>query len=161
MGEPGRPEHTEQDFQRWLDDMAPFFKLGATLNSAIEDAELVKYRTAIYGKYKLNDWFSEQINRYREYPGKLINRVIIRRVMEVDEKIRQGLLVTEFEMKDVRFAAEKHRSAQPYFVNRTETKAIDDENIGKIIDDLDSIDDVAEQAKKSMVEADPPVQNQE
>ena len=42
MAEPGRPELTEAEYQKMLDDMAPFLKLGHTLNSAIDDAALLQ-----------------------------------------------------------------------------------------------------------------------
>lgn len=160
----GRPATTDEQFQKWLDDMTPFLKLGETLNAAMEDAELLSsHETVIREKYRLGDWFARKIDAYRAYPGKLANNVIVKVVIQANEKIKQGLPVSEDEMKNVRFFAEKSRSAQPYFVNRQETaqaKPIED-----LLDELDekgdTINDVTTEIKKQVVEANPPVQNQE
>ncbi len=116
---PGNQPFTEADYNSFLDDMTPFLKLGATINMAIEDAGLQKHRTAIYAKYSLNDDFAEKIKAFREYPGKIANYILVRRVMLVNEKIKQGLPVNEEEMKDVRFVAEKHRSSFQYFAKQS------------------------------------------
>lgn len=58
--------------------------------------------------------------------------------------------------------AEKHRSAQPFFVTRVESGEADDSKLGKIIETMEhtDYDDVAGEAQKQMVAINPPVQNQ-
>lgn len=128
----GRPEYSEEQYQRWFDELAPFFKLGETLNSAIEDAGLQQHRTTLYEKSRLSDWFSYRMRALQTIPGKLVNNILVKRVMLVDEKIKQGLPITEEEMRDVRFVAEKHRSSQPYFTNRQEVAKVDEDEITKV-----------------------------
>jgi hypothetical protein len=137
-GNPGRPEYPEEQYQKWFDDLAPFFKLGETLNAAIDDAGLQQHRTTLYEKARLSDWFSDKMESLQAIPGKLANNILVKRLMLVDEKIKQGLPVTEEEMRDVRFIAEKHRSSQPYFVNRQEVAQVDPGKIGLILDDLEA-----------------------
>lgn len=60
----GRPEHSDEQYRFWLEDMAPFLKIGNTLHYSIEKAMLMRHKTAIYGKYRLKDWFSEKIDAY-------------------------------------------------------------------------------------------------
>lgn len=158
----GRPQFPDEQYHKWLDDIAPFLKLGESLNAAIDDADLHSHRDVLYRKYRLRDWFCDKIDAFRRYPGKLANNVLAKFVIQADTKIKQGIPVSEDEMKNVRFFAEKSRSAQEYFVNRQETatgKPIED-----ILDELDNeggtINDVAEEASKQVVEANPPVQNQ-
>lgn len=138
MDDTGRPEYPEEQYHKWFDDLTPFFKLGETLNAAIEDAGLEQHRTTLYEKSRLNDWFSYRMKALQAIPGKLVNNILVKRIMLVDEKVKQGLPITEEEMKDVRFIAEKHRSSQPYFVNRQEVKQIDEDEITKVVDQLES-----------------------
>lgn len=157
MSDNGRPEYSEDQYQKWFDELSPFFKLGETLNAAIEDAGLQKHRTVLYEKVKLNDWFSDKMKVLQEYPGKIANNILVKRLMQVDEKIKQGLPVTEEEMRDVRFMAEKHRSSQPYFVNRQEIAQSDPLKIEKLLDDLEENNktahiNLAEQARKALEE---------
>lgn len=160
MADPGRPELTEAEYQKCLDDMAPFLKLGHTLNSAIDDAALTQHRTALYEKYKLNDWFSYKIDAYRATPGIIVNDILTKVCMDVSDKIKQGRAITEDEMKNIRFMAEKHRTAQPFFVTRTETAESDPSKVGKILDTIETdYGNVGREASKQMVAHDAPVQD--
>jgi len=141
-----------------LDDMAPFLKLGHTLNSAIDDAALLQHKGAIYNKYRLNDWFMQKIDIYRATPGVLANDILTKVLMDVNDRIKQGRPVTEDDMKNVRFMAEKHRTAQPYFVTRTETAEADPSKVGKILDTMETdYGFVGSEASKQMVAANTPV----
>lgn len=145
----GRPEYPEEQYHTWFDELAPFFKLGETLNAAIDDAGLQQHRTTLYKKSKLNDWFLDRMQSLQAIPGKLANNILVKRLMAVDEKIKQGLPPTEEEMKDVRFIAERHRSAHPYFVNRSEVILPPQRSMEEIEAELEEnvlIDDVAEHA---------------
>ena len=161
MAENGRPETTDTDYRHWLDCMEPFLKLGHALNAAIEEAALLEHRTTIYEKYKLGDWFSYKVDVYRATPGVIANDILTKTLFEVNTKIKQGLPVTEEEMRNVRFMAEKHRTAQPYFVTRTETAESDPDKVGKILDtmEMSDYDELGRQAKKQMVANDAPVQD--
>lgn len=160
-GERGRPEYSEEQFQKFLFDLAPFLRLGETFNAAINDAGLEKYKVTLYNKLKLKDWFSEKVEEYQATPGRTANNILTKRLFLVEAKIKQDMPVTKDEMDDVKFIAEKHRSAQPYFVTRTETAQAKDEDVGKILDRLETnYDRLGSEAKKQVVEANPPVQNQ-
>lgn len=152
MNEPGRPEYTELQYQDWLDELKPYLKLGNSLDYSIKKAGLLKHRSTLYNKYRLKDWFFERIEAYRRLPGEILNSIFARLVMTVHEKIKQDRPITSEEWHNLRFFAEKHRSCQPFFVNRTETAQT--RPIEDILDELDkqgndTIDDVAEWAKKS------------
>lgn len=153
---------TDTEYQKCIDDMAPYLKMGATLNAAIEDAGIQQHRTEVYTKYRLNDWFAYKIDTLRETPGKMVAYILTKRVMQVDEKIKQGLPVSEDEMKDVRFMAEKHRTAQTYFVSRTETAEADPDKVGKILDTMEAptdYDELGRKAKEQVVANDAPIQD--
>lgn len=156
----GRPALSETEYQNILDDMTPFLKLGHALNAAIDEAGVTQHRSAVYEKYKLNDWFSDKIDKYRATPGILANDILTKVLMEVSDKIKQGRPVTEDDMKNVRFMAEKHRTAQPYFVNRTETAEADPDKVGKILDTIESdYEQLGREASKQVVANDAPVQD--
>lgn len=153
MTEHGRPEYTDDQYKSWLDDMAPFLKIGNTLYYAIEKAMLTQHKTVIYEKYRLKDWFSEKIDAYQRYPGEIINSIFVRLVLSVDERLKQGLPLEDEEWRNLRFFAEKHRSCQPFFVSRQEVAQIEPDKISLILDNLEketiksSYGDVSEQAK--------------
>ena len=160
MAENGRPATTDAEFQKYLDDMTPFFKLGETINHAIEDAGLEKHAFVIYEKYKLNDWFSKKIDNYRAYPGKLVNNILTKTMVAINERLAQGLPLTDEDWRNVRFMAEKHRTTQAFFVNRTETAVADPAKVGKILDTMESdYGNVGQEASKQMVANDPPLQD--
>lgn len=163
MAKPGRPEYTEEDYQKWLDEMAPFLKLGTSLYDAMQCAGIISHKNRVYQKYKLNDWFCEKVDAYRAQPGIMINNIMTKYVINVDTKIKQGLPVSEDEMKNVRFMAEKHRTAQPFFVTRTETAESDANQVGKILDNIEQTDyaTVGQEASKQVVAANAPVQDKE
>lgn len=162
MADTGRPEHTEEQYQKWLEDMAPFLKAGNTLYYAMEKADLVQHKDSIYVKYRLKDWFSEKIDAYRRYPAELVNNIFYKIIDKVNDRLKNDQPVAEDDMKNVRFFAEKHRTAQTFFVTRTETQEADPEKVGKILDDLETdYDYVGQQAKKQMVAVDAPIQDKE
>ncbi|MDP1722426.1 MAG: hypothetical protein Q8L37_04390 [Candidatus Gottesmanbacteria bacterium] len=153
MTEQGRPEYTDDQYKAWLEDMAPFLKIGNTLYYAIEKAMLTQHKTVIYEKYRLKDWFSEKIDAYSRYPGEIINSIFVRLVLSVDERLKQGLPLADEEWRNLRFFAEKHRSCQPFFVSRQEVAQVEPDKISLILDNLEkeviksSYGDISEQAK--------------
>lgn len=160
MADIGRPEYTDEFYQKLIDDMTPFLKLGETLNHAIDDAGLEKHKTTIYEKYRLNDWFSQKVDTYRSYPGKLVNNILTKTLMAANEKLAQQIPLSDEDWRNVRFMAEKHRTAQAFFVNRTETAESDPAKVGKILDEIESnYANVGLEAQKQMVAIDAPVQD--
>lgn len=161
MADIGRPEYTDEDYKKWLEDLMPFLKLGETLSSAIEDAGWSKHRTTIYEKYRLKDWFSDRVDAYRAMPGRAAHNILVRIVMEAETKQKQGIPLTDDDTRNVRFYAEKARSSQPYFVNRTET--IPAQPIEDIFEELNNVDEsqdeLAETASQQMVETESPIQD--
>lgn len=162
----GQPIVSDEQFMNWLIDMAPYLKQGASVWYAMDKAGLLSHKTVIYKKYRHNDWFAEKVDIYRAYVGELINMVgfktiqnIFNRMNETDGKV--GILSSE-ELQVWKTMAEKHRSAQPFFVTRVETSQADDSKLGKIIETLEKTDydDVAKQARKQVVAANPSIQNQ-
>lgn len=162
MKENGRPAYTDDFYEELLHDMKPFLKLGETINMAMHDAGLEKHQTTIYEKYRLNDWFAKKIDIYRSYPGKIVNNILTKTLIAAEERLAQGIALTDEDWRNVRFMAEKHRTAQQFFVNRTETAESDPAKIGKVLDDIESdYNDVRQQAEKQMVAIDAPVQDKE
>jgi len=100
----------------------------------------------------------QKIDIYRATPGVLANDILTKVLMDVNDRIKQGRPVTEDDMKNVRFMAEKHRTAQPYFVTRTETAEADPSKVGKILDTMETdYGFVGSEASKQMVAANTPV----
>lgn len=169
--ETGRPSISDDQYTKWLEDLAPFLKLGDTLWDSIGEAELIKHKTVIYDKYAQKDWFAERVDIYRSYPAKATNHILVRFVFAAEEKQKQGIPVSEDEMKNVRMFAEKARVTQPYFVNRQENA--DGKTVAEVLHELeesDTKDDVVENIQKEnagktttkqVVAANPPIPNQE
>ena len=167
--EPGRPEIAEEQYQRWLDDMAPFLKQGSSLYYAMDKCGLYSHQAVIYEKYKLGDWFSRKVDAYRGMVGDLINNVGFKVIEAIHTRMVESggkAMLSSEEVQVWKTMAEKHRSAQPFFVNRTETAEANPKDIGKILDNLETTDydKLADAARQStagqVVENNPPLQNQ-
>ena len=115
----------------------------------------------IYEKYKLKDWFSQKVDNLRREPGELVNDGIVSQVREILSKVKRHEHITTDENKLLMFYAERSRAAQPFYVNRQETapaKPIE-ELLGELDSEGGSIDDVAAEASKQVVETQPPLQD--
>jgi hypothetical protein len=156
----GRPAFTDIQFQDFLDEMSAFLKMGDTLYSAMDSAGLLKHKDAIYEKMRSGDWFSEKVKVYQSYPAKLVKNILVTAVQNVSEKVKQEKPVSEDEMKNVRFMAEKYRPAQVYFVTRSETQQSEESDVGKVLDNMETdYDSIGREAKKQMVAAQSSIQN--
>lgn len=172
MGEPGRPITPDETFAGWLDEMAPYLKQGHSLDYAMDKCGFlvetkkendVSHERAIRLKYNRNDWFRRKVDNFIAQAGELINNLFFNELMLAVEAQKQGRALTEEQWKNLRFMAEKHRSAQRYFVTRTENasgKTVDDV-LGELNNDPEpEHTEFAESIKKQDVANDPPVQNQ-
>lgn len=137
MSDTGRPEHTEEQYQIWLDEMRPFLEMGCTLNRAVEKTGLTKHRTALYEKYKLNDWFSDKIDIMRSIPGELANEVFARMVFRINDKVKREENITRDDIDILKHFTQYHRSSQPFFVSRHEVAQMGQSEVGKILDILE------------------------
>jgi len=152
MNDTGRPEFSDEQYAKWLEDMSPFLKLGNTLYHSIEKADLIRNKDTIYRKYRLNDWFCEKIEAFQRYPGEVVNSIFTRLIISIDEKVKQGNPVSDEDWRNLRFFAEKHRSCQPFFVTRTETAQVEPDKVSRILDTLEysDYDDLGRKAKEQM-----------
>jgi hypothetical protein len=164
MGEPGRPEgpaFSDEQFQSWLEDMRVFLQQGATIWYACDKAGITPHYWSILKKYKSNDWFSQKIDTYRSYPGELVNNALVMLAQKAADRIKQDLPITKEELEVLKLMAEKHRTSQTFFVNRTETAVADPAKVGKILDTMEGTDydNLGREASKQMVANDAPVQD--
>lgn len=164
MAEPGRPKYDEKQYEAWLEEMRPHLVLGCSLNKAMEKAGLMTHEWSIREKYRSGDWFSRKIDTFRSTPGEAVNEALVRISMRALDRIKRDEVITKEEFDTLKLMAEKHRTSQPFFVDRKEEAKADDSKLGKIIDDLDNegedYEDVAGEAQKQVVAANAPVQDQ-
>ena len=135
MADIGRPEYTDEEYASFLEDMKPFLKQGASLHYAMERSGLLQRKDSIYRKYRLGDWFCEKVDIYRSYVGELTNNVFALQVQRIFEKQKTEQILTREEIDILKFVAEKHRTAQPFFANRNESAEAPP--VGKILDELE------------------------
>lgn len=162
MDNNGRPAYTDEQYQSWLDELSPFLKLGNSLSYAIEKAGLTNHRTTLYEKYNLGDWFSDKVDTFMRTPGEIVNSIFTRLIASIEEKAKQELPLTPEEYKNLRFFAEKHRSCQPFFTNRTEVDVMNlKESTARVIARLDETDyeELALEAKKALSAMTPTTQS--
>jgi|SRR3990167_2782657 len=162
MDELGRPPYPEEQYQSWLDELSPFLKLGNSLSYAIEKAELTKHRTTLYEKYNLGDWFSDKVDVFMKMPGEIVNSIFTRMISAIDDKVKQEQPLTTEDYKNLRFFAEKHRSCQPFFTNRTEMDVKDFKGAtARVIAQLEetNYESVALEARKTLNAMNPATQN--
>lgn len=132
----GRPEFTDEQYYRWYEEMRPFLRTGCSLYWAIEKAGLQNHQDRIYVKYRMGDWFSVKIDNARGTLGELTNNVCFQIVESANAKLLNGGKLEREEIDIIKLVAEKHRTAQKFFVSRTETAEAKPGDIGKIIEDL-------------------------
>lgn len=161
----GRPLFTDEQYQKFLDEMREYLRRGCSLYYAMDKAGLLNHQTAIYEKYRLNDWFSQKINALRSTIGEMVNEVAFRVVERVKNRLVEtdGMSsgMTTEEVKIIALVAEKHRAAQPFFVSRTENADVSDKPVGKVLDVLETnYDELADQASQASNGAGPEAKGQ-
>lgn len=160
----GRPNYPESQYKSWLEELRPYLVKGCSLNYAVDKSGLNHHRTTIYEKYRLKDWFSHEIDELRSKVGETVNDILATEVFRIQDKQKgQGAgSVTKDELEVVEFVAKHHRTAQPFFATRSETAETKPEDVGKILDRMESnYDNLGSEIEKQSVAANSPVQNQE
>lgn len=156
-GLPGRPGFTDEDYKDFLDDLKPFLKMGKSLYNACEKAHLERQYRAIMNKYNLKDWFYSKVQEYQGEIGELANDLFYSLIVDLHGKVKRGEKLNEIENKQAMFVAERHRSAQKYFVNRFETAK--GRPVEEVLGDLENkvaeenVDDVVENLQQLAEEA--------
>lgn len=160
----GRPAYDDEQYLVWLTEMRPWLELGQSIYYSCNMAGISSHYDIILEKYKENTWLSRKIDALRATPGELINNTVIREVQRINTKSKQQIPLDRDEISLIKLAAEKHRSAQPFFVTRIEAAQSDDKNIGKILDtieaEVDDYEELAEEAKKQILAHDASIQDQ-
>lgn len=163
QGDIGRPAFTDEQYQTWLDEMRPFLEMGNSLYYATNMAGISPHYSVILRKYKVGDWFSLKVDAYRSKPGEIVNNAFVQLSQRAADRVKTDSPLSDNEFKALKFMAEKHRTSQPFFVNRTEEAKADESKLGKIIEALDDgtdYADMATEAEKQMVAAESSVQDQ-
>lgn len=132
----GRPKTTDDEYQRWLEELKPFLTQGYSLNYAIEKAQLSGHRTSVYEKYARKDWFSDKIDYFQGIIGELANNIAYKVIANAHAKIVQNsnYNLTKEEVRVVILVATKHRSSKSFFVTRTELAKTRNKDFGEIIE---------------------------
>lgn len=158
----GRPVPTDEQFDIWLKELKPYLEKGNSLYYCCNVAGIPSHYDVILRKYKLNDWFSKKIDAYRMNVGEVINDTIVTEILRIADKKKQSLPLTDDEFDILKFGAEKLRTAQPFFVTRNETAAVDPKDVGKVLDTIEESDygELGSEASKQMVAPNTPVQDQ-
>jgi len=159
----GRPIISEDQYKLWLEELRPHLELACSLYRACTKAGLEEKYKRISEKYALNDWFSEKVDAYRRVLGENINEVLARITNKALDRAKRDETLTKEDVDVVKYMGEKHRTAQPFFVNRTETAQAKEGEVGKILDTIEQsdYDKLGTEAKGQMVANDTPIQSQE
>lgn len=160
----GRPAFTDDQYWAWLEFMRPFLEMGNSLFYACNKAGIEPHYTVILEKYRAGGAFSLKIDSYRAMPGELTNNTLVKLVKKISDNVANDIRPTTEDIQVLKLMAEKHRTSQPFFVNRQETAVADESKIGRILDTLEEqtdYDNLASEAERQVVATDPPVQNQE
>jgi hypothetical protein len=169
----GRPEYSNEQFKIWLEELRPHLELSNSIYRACQKSGLEDHYDVILNKYKTGDWFSRKVDLYRGKPGENANEAIVRIITIILSKAKIEENLTREEVDILKHFTDKHRTAQPFFVTRIETKEVDDSKVGKILDNIEAQTDqdkLAEDAQKALndrqeasgqvVEANTPIQDQ-
>ena len=158
MGDIGRPSYPEDQYKHWLNLMTPFLVAGNSLSYAISKCGLSKHRTTLYEKQKLNDWFSNAMYDFHRIPGELANETFYILIRQINKKVKAGETISRNEISILKHFSEKHRSSQPFFINRQEVAQIEPSKIARLLDELEETNKTdyaksADDAKRSLMSA--------
>ncbi|MBV6514230.1 MAG: hypothetical protein FMNOHCHN_03820 [Ignavibacteriaceae bacterium] len=158
----GRPIVSEEQYAQWLEIMRPFLMQGNSIRYALDRTDLTSHKDTVYEKYRLGDWFADKIDTYRATMGEMVNSSFSKLNQIINDKIAQGVPLSREDTDILKFIAEKHRTSQPFFVTRVENAESKREDVGKILDRMETdYDELGRQAEKQILEANTPVQDQE
>jgi len=164
-GKQGRPAYNDEQYLFWLESMRPWLENASSLHYAAQCAGIQQHYRVIAKKYAEKGWFSAKVDAYRSQPGEIGNEAEITLVRQINDKVKRKEIVTRQEIDILKHFNEKHRSAQPFFVTRAEVAQADPKDVGKVLDVLESeesdYEQLGSQAKKQILAANAPVQNQE
>lgn len=130
----GAPVISDDQFKIWLDELRPHLELGVSLWRAMEKSALTPHMAPIYKKYRLRDWFAQKIDAIRAIPGENVNEAFTRLVNKITDKVKRDEAINDDERDILKFFAAKHRTAQPFFVDRQEQSQAKPEEFGRIVD---------------------------
>jgi hypothetical protein len=137
----GDDKVAEEQFKFWLDEMRPHLELANTLYRAMQKSGLLNHQTVIYEKYRVGDWFAQKVDTYRLLPAENVNEIYTRLIENINNKVKKDIPMTDQEVKILEHWTKTHRTAQIFFVNRTEVRTKeDDKDVGKVLDDIGSSD---------------------
>lgn len=130
----GAPAISDEQFQIWLDELRPHLELGLSLWRSMEKCALTPHMTVIYEKYRTRDWFAQKIDAIRAIPGENVNEAFTRLIKIITDKVKTEEHIDHDELETLKFFASKHRTAQPFFVDRQEQAPAKPEEFGRIVD---------------------------
>jgi len=151
MGDNGRPSYPEEQYKHWLNLMTPFLVAGNSLSYAISKCGLSQHRTTLYEKQRLNDWFSDTLHDLQRIPGELANETFYILIRQINKKVKAGEIISRNEISILKHFSEKHRSSQPFFINRQEVAQVEPNNVKETLDRLEQENfktDYGEMARK-------------
>lgn len=138
MGEPGRPPHDDDWYKSLLEEMRPILCLGNSIRYAATKTGNESHVWVLYDKYKQGDWFAHKVDAYRAMPGELVNNIVMRLATTISDKVTNEKPIDRNDIEIIKLIAEKSRSAQPFFVSRTETAEVNPDDVGKILDKIEN-----------------------
>lgn len=158
--ETGRPAYDDDWYRARFDEMRPILCLGNSIRYAAEKMGIGMHKNVLYQKYKESDWFRDKVDEYRASPGELINNIVIRLATNISDKVINEKPLDRNDIEIIKLVAEKHRSAQPFFVTKVETSEANPDDVGKILDKIENdYGELGREAQKQMVADDAPVQD--
>ena len=158
----GRPAFADEQYWTWLEFMRPFLEMGNSLYYACNKSGILPHYTVIMEKYRAGGVFSLKIDALRAMPGEMTNNTLVKLVRKISDNVNNDLGLNREDFNVLKLMAEKHRTSQPFFVNRQENAVADESKVGRILDTLEEqsdYDNLASEAQKQMVENDAPVQD--
>lgn len=157
----GRPAYDDDWYRARLDEMRPILCMGNSIRYSAERVGIGMHKDVLYRKYNQNDWFRDKVDEYRSRPGEMVNNTVISLLEAIHDKATKKQPIDRDDIEIIKLVAEKHRSAQPFFVSRTETAEAKPEEVGRILDTIENdYANVGRKIEGQSVAANPPVQDQ-
>lgn len=129
----GAPIVSDTQFEIWLSAMTPWLRMGSTIRRALTMSALTAHKDVVYEKYQAGGWFADRIDELRAGYGEMLNETTFKLVETINQKVLSGQPLTEIDVNTLKLAT-KHRTAQPFFVDRQETAQAKEKDFGKVVD---------------------------
>jgi hypothetical protein len=121
----GRPEITEEQKKEMVQKLEPYLKSGLSIRKALIEAEIP--RSTFYDLMEKDQWFSDQINRFRQFVSIMLNSTVVALLQDIVQKKNKGEKLTKDDLDLLKWYATTSTQTRDEYGERREIGLFDPE----------------------------------